>query len=229
MIRIHAENGTFKTPGRCARNLARAGRLMLCLVLTLGASFSAQGDEFQKAVTKGNFNRVVALLKDHPDLLDKKNNLGQTPLTVAVNHNQLEIAELLLANGADVNARDPYMHTPLILAMSVYNHDKMVRLLLTKGADVNLEDKGSMTALAYAVRQGQLDDAKILIANDANINVVAGTSPLYWAVMGFQTEMVELLLANGADVNYKIGGFSALHYASNPKIEALLKKYGGHE
>jgi len=121
------------------------------------------------------------------------------------------------------------MHTPLILAMWVYNHDQMVRLLLTKGADVNLEDKWSMTALAYAVKQGQIDDAKILIANDANINVVAGASPLYWAVMGFHTEMVELLLANGADVNYKFSGFAALHYASNPKIEALLKKYGGHE
>ena len=229
MIRIHAENGTCKTPGRCAGNLARAGRLMLCLVLALGASFSARGDEFQKAITKGNFNRVVALLKDHPDLLDKKNSLGLTPLMVAVSHNQLEIAKLLLANGADVNARDVYMHTPLILAMWVYNHDQMVRLLLTKGADVNLEDKWNMTALAYAVRQGQLNDAKILIANDANINVVAGASPLYWAVMGFHTEMVELLLANGADVNYKFSGFAALHYASNPKIEALLKKYGGHE
>ena len=229
MTRIHAENGTFWRPGRCAGNLARAGRLMLCLVLTLGACFSAKGDEFQKAVTKGNFNRVVALLKDHPDLLDKKNNLGQTPLIVAVNHSQLEVAELLLANGADVNARDGNKQTPLILALSVYNHDKMVRLLLTKGADVNLEDKWNMTALAYAVRQGQLDDAKILIANDANINVVAGASPLYWAVMGFHTEMVELLLANGADVNYKFSGFAALHYASNPKIEALLKKYGGHE
>jgi ankyrin repeat protein len=195
----------------------------------LGASFSAQGDEIQKAITKGDFSRVVALLKVHPDLLENKNNLGLTPLMVSVNHNQLEIAKLLLANGADVDARDGYKHTPLILAMFVYNHDQMVRLLLTKGADVNLEDKWSMTALAYAVRQGQIDDAKILIANDANINVVAGASPLYWAEMGMHTEIVELLLANGADVNYKFQGYPALHYASNPKIEALIKKYGGHE
>jgi ankyrin repeat protein len=171
----------------------------------------------------------VALLKDHPDLLDKRNSLGQTPLIVAVNHSQLEIAKLLLANGADVNASDPSMHTPLILAMSVYNHDKMVRLLIAKGADVNLEDKTSMTALAYAINKGQLDDAKVLIANDANINVVVGASPLYSAVMGMHTEIVELLLANGADVNYKFQGYPPLHYASNPKIEALLKKYGGHE
>ena len=199
----------------------------------------ALGDEIHDAVFKGNFNRVVALLKDHPELLEKKNNLGQTPLIVAVNHNQAEIAELLLANGANVNARDPQMRTPLILALWVYKHDQMVRLLLQRGAEVDLEDKFKMTALAYAAKQGQLEDAKILLTNDANVNVVAGVSPLYFAVVGTHTEMVELLLANGADVNYRMGGFTALHFAkqdnyltnqiSDPKIEELLKKYGGHE
>jgi ankyrin repeat protein len=149
------------------------------------------------------------------------------------------IAELLLANGADVNTRDGYRHTPLIQAMWVYNHDKMVRLLLAKGADVNLADKWKMTALAYAAKQGQLGDAKILIANDANTNVVTGASPLYFAVIGTHTEIVEILLANGADPNYKVLSFTPLHYArqdlylmnqiSDPKIEALIKKYGGHE
>jgi ankyrin repeat protein len=205
---------------------------MLCLVLTFGTVSPARGDEIHDAVFKGNFNRVVALLKDHPDLLEKKNNLGQTPLIVAVNHNQPEIAELLLANGANVNARDPKMHTPLILALMVYNHDKMVRLLLGGGADVNLADASSMTPLVYAVKQGQIEDVKILIANDANVNVVSGFSPLYFAVFGHRAEMVELLLANGADVNYEMGGHTVLHWAkegTDHRIETLLIKYGGHE
>jgi ankyrin repeat protein len=239
MISSWAESESCKRPGRSAGSLSRAGGLVLCLLLMLGAKPPAPGDEIHKAVIKGNLNRVVALLKDHPDLLESKDNLGRTPLNEAVCHNQLEIAELLLANGADVNARDGYGHTPLIQAQWVNDHDKMMRLLLAKGADVNLADKWKMTALAYAAKQGQLEDAKILIANDANVNVVTGESPLYFAVIGTHSEMVKLLLENGADANYRVRGFTAMYYAnqdivstkqySDPKIEALLKQYGGHD
>jgi hypothetical protein len=51
--------------------------------------------------------------------------------------------------------------------------------------------------------------------------------------------MVKLLLENGADANYRVRGFTAMYYAnqdivstkqySDPKIEALLKQYGGHD
>jgi ankyrin repeat protein len=207
--------------------------------MALAASSSAWGAEIHKAVTKGNFNNVLALLKDHPGLIESRDNQGRTPLFVAVAHNQYEIAELLLANGADVNARDSQGHTPLIQTLWVYNHDKMLRLLLANGAGVNLSDKWSMTALAYAAQDGKVEDAKILIANDANINFVSGGTPLYLAVIHTHTEMVELLLANGADPNHKVGGISILRYAnqdnyltnqiSDPKIEKLLKKYGAHE
>jgi ankyrin repeat protein len=211
---LNEEGGTDKRLGWSVGSLFRACGLVLCLVLTLGAKSAAPGDEIHKAVIKGDLARVVALLKEHPELAEDKNNMGQTPLYAAVAHNQLEIAELLLANGADVNTRDGYGHTPLMQALWVYNHDKMVRLLLANGADLNLEDKWRMTALAYAAKQGQLEDAKVLLANDANVNVVSGSSPLYFAVVGTHTEMVALLLANGADVNYRMGGFTVLHWAN---------------
>jgi ankyrin repeat protein len=245
MIPIQAEDDTARRNGYTRHGWKvghhfRAGWLILCLLLALIGSFPAQGAEIHKAVIKGSLDKVAALLKDHPEQLESKNDLGRTPLHLAVIHNKLEIAELLLANGANVNARDPDQHTPLIWTQWIYNHDKMERLLLAHGADVNLTDRWNMSALDYAAKQGQIDDAKILRANDANINeIVTGATPLYFAVIGTHTKVVELLLANGADPNHKVGGYTLLHFArlvnyfanqiSDPKIEELLVKYGGHE
>ena len=241
MIPTQAESDAARRSGwMLGRNDAsrfRVGRLVLCILLGLAGGSSAQGGEIHKAVTKGDMNKVVALLNDHPELLESKDNLGRTPLYVAAAHNQLDIATLLLANGADVNACDSQKHTPLIQSLWVFNHDKMLRLLLAKGADVNLSDEWKMTALAYAAKQGQIDDANILVANDANINFASGRTPLYFAIVGDHADIVELLLANGADPNAKVEGFSLLYYAKQDnylthqfpgsRIEMLLKKYGG--
>jgi ankyrin repeat protein len=196
-----------------------------------GKSFRAGRRDSQGCLQR-RFQQGCGVVEGPPELVDKKDKLGQTPLIVAVNHNKLEIAELLLANGANVNARDSHMHTPLMVALGIYNHDKMVRLLLAKGADVNLADDSGMTPIAYSVRQGQMEDVKVLLANDANVNVVTGSSPLNLAILAHRIETVELLLANGADVNYKSRDLTPLRYAKladETRIEALLKKYGGHE
>jgi ankyrin repeat protein len=227
MIRIHAEGESHRGCGRIGWGGLRACGLILCLWLALGTSVWAKSGDIHKAVANGDLNKVVALLNGHPELVESRNSLGLTPLHVAVMHHQVEAAALLLANGADVNARDPHQQTPLLLAMFTYNHDKMMRLLLAKGADVNLSDSGNMTPVFYAVQQGQIDDVKLLIANDANINFVAGMTPLVSAVMKSNVELVELLLQSGADPNHIVNGYPALHYAGNPKVAALLISYGG--
>ena len=58
------------------------------------------------AVTSGNAARVCELLASDPAAAKMKDNEGATPLHYATLNGQREIAELLLANGADINARD---------------------------------------------------------------------------------------------------------------------------
>jgi ankyrin repeat protein len=55
-----------------------------------------------------------------------------------------EIVELLIAEGADVNARDNYKWTPLNYAAHG-GHKEIVELLIAAGADVNARDKDGKT------------------------------------------------------------------------------------
>ena len=85
------------------------------------------------------------------DTVNATNVNGNTPLMVAVGHNKLstDIAEFLIKNGADVNAKNNYNSTPLTIACESGNV-KMVKLLVKYGADVNnpMTEHGSWPLLA---------------------------------------------------------------------------------
>src|SRR5277367_3890367 len=64
------------------------------------------GTEICNAAEFGDLAKVKAILKDNPDQVSSRDNLGMTPLHWAVAKDHKEVAELLLAGNADVNARD---------------------------------------------------------------------------------------------------------------------------
>lgn len=53
---------------------------------------------------------------------------------------------MLISNGADVNARDRYGDTLLLIALSQC-FDNTARLLISKGADVNYKDRNGRSYL----------------------------------------------------------------------------------
>ena len=71
---------------------------------------------------------------------------GRTPLHRAVLNKSLVVAELLLANGAEVDAKDTDGRTPLHEAAK-YGYLPVAKLLLANGADPNLKDRYGKTPL----------------------------------------------------------------------------------
>lgn len=59
-------------------------------------------------------------------------------------------AQVLLNNGADVNAPFASLNTTALMTSAFHGHVEIVRLLLGRGADVHLLDLQSSTALGYA-------------------------------------------------------------------------------
>lgn len=64
------------------------------------------------AAGKGDLVKVKALLTKDPKLASQI-TYGITPLVYAVGNSHKDVAELLLAHGADVNAKDFISSTPL--------------------------------------------------------------------------------------------------------------------
>ena len=60
-----------------------------------------------------------------------------------------EIVELLIAKGADVNAKDNYKWTPLHMAANG-GHKEIAELFIAKGADVNAKDDVGDTPVDWA-------------------------------------------------------------------------------
>ena len=81
---------------------------------------------------------------------------GKTALHYAAEYGHLEIAELLLANGANVNHRDDDKATPLYFA-AVGGFVELAKLLLVYGADINARDKARETPMDGAVFFGHVN------------------------------------------------------------------------
>lgn len=103
----------------------------------------------------GDLDRVRALLQDEPDLIAAYSEDGWTPLHLAAHFGSTEVAELLLAHGADVEARSRSRegNTPLHAAVAG-KQPSLVDLLIARGADVDAADAGGWTALNIAAHEG---------------------------------------------------------------------------
>jgi hypothetical protein len=64
---------------------------------------------------------------------------GMTPFHYAAANGHIEIARLLLHNGAEVNVRDRWDRTPLHWA-AIYGHVDILHLLVENGADLGAQD-----------------------------------------------------------------------------------------
>ena len=93
---------------------------------------------------------------------NSRNRLGKTPLYFAVEKNRLDIVQLMLDAGADVNLASLEKVTPLIAA-SYAGNVKIVELLLSKNPRLEETDRMHKSALVYAAGMGHTAIAERLI------------------------------------------------------------------
>ncbi|EIE02502.1 ankyrin repeat domain-containing protein [Leptospira licerasiae] len=85
-----------------------------------------------------------------------------TPLMIAAREGEVEIAEFLVRNGADINAKTRDGHTALMMA--VYNRNlDIVKLLLKNGANVHIKSKQGHTAFSEASLEEAIQIKELLL------------------------------------------------------------------
>ncbi len=167
------------------------------------------------AATHGNLRLIKLAVWFNPNLIQRTNVYGQTPLHIAANLGWPEEAEFLLSKGDDVNAKSKNGTTPLLCAL-YGNNQQMAELLLAHGAEVNITNTEGESPLLRAARNANTELAQVLLSWKANINVrdQNGRTPLHIAAQYGYRDLAELLINNNADVNAKdTNGFTPLYLA----------------
>ena len=114
----------------------------ICLLLAASAS----ANPLLEAAEAGDTKQVRELLTAHPDWVDVEDEEGETSLMEAAEDGHLEIVELLLKAGANINHQDHSGETALMEAAQE-SKIECVKLLLEKGAAVGILDADCLSAL----------------------------------------------------------------------------------
>jgi ankyrin repeat protein len=166
---------------------------------------------------------VEHLIAAHSPNINMRGGSHRTALHAASVKGHLEVASLLLENGADPNSRDDLgrapLHRlshggPLVMAQSSLD---VARLLINSGADVSVIDDEGETPLHAAARSGYRDVVELLLKSGASLGVrcIVQQTPLHVACIYGKLDVSRFLIDQGSDINSRDEiGFFPLHTAS---------------
>ncbi len=133
----------------------------------------------------------------------QQKELNDRLIDAAKNEDIKNVRELL-ANGADVDAKDKNGETALHWAACDGRVD-VAKILIEKGADVDAKSNFNETSLHKAAFYGHVEVVKFLIENGVNVDA---TNNYWWTVLheaAFygHVEVTKVLIEKGADVDAK--------------------------
>ena len=143
------------------------------------------------ACKKGQNKIVQFLLSKGADIRASERML----LGLAFWYHHPETAQILLDNGANIEAQDGCQQTLLHLA-SKTGRLELLQLLLDKGANCNAKECNKLTPLHFASREGFFEITKLLLDKGADVNEKPDSkeTPLHFAARSGHQEIVQLLL-----------------------------------
>jgi ankyrin repeat protein len=180
--------------------------------------------QFFAAIQACDVAEIQALLKQDATLVQARNADGVTPLLATIFAGRPQIAELLIARGAEVD---------IFAAAALGNVERLQALLQADEQLIHAYSPDGWTPLHLAAHFGQRAAVQILLEQGASVAARSKNSmhnmPLHAAMPGDHLEVVNLLLASGGEVDARQeGGFTALHEAAFQGSAALIQVLLAH-
>ena len=136
------------------------------------------------------------------------------------------VCQVLIDAGADIEKKDDYGRSPLLLSSS-FGNVAVVKMLVKTGAGVCVADHEGDTCLTIAAYCGHTETVRYLVGlEDVDMNHPGahGYTALHWAVKGNYPEVVQVLIDAGADIETEDEeGRSPLHWACRSGALAVVK------
>ena len=144
---------------------------------------------------------------DPKQLIDEPKNFSQNPIFSAciVSDHLLgfRMTKALTELGCDPLFNDALKQTPLFYAARDGNTQIINYIVNEMHEDVNKQDKYGQTCIYYAVREGHVAAAQLLIDSGALIDQTdtKNQRPIFYAIMHNKYEMLKFLIDKGSDVS----------------------------
>jgi ankyrin repeat protein len=155
--------------GTALHRAVASGQLYIAnMLIDAGADLEAGGEPAQShplhlAALK-NDAAMASLLIDRGAEIDSRDSWGRTPLMIAASNRGVNVAEVLLDEGADPTAEETVYRDTAIHYATLAGDTEMVSLLLARGVDVNLlSDHAGESPLRYAAQTGNPKMIELLL------------------------------------------------------------------
>eukprot|EP01129_Flabellula_baltica_P011773 TRINITY_DN5205_c0_g1_i3.p1 TRINITY_DN5205_c0_g1~~TRINITY_DN5205_c0_g1_i3.p1 ORF type:complete len:487 (+),score=95.27 TRINITY_DN5205_c0_g1_i3:772-2232(+) len=119
------------------------------------------GVTLEQAISTGNLKRVVECTTDGYDINESVTDKKLSYLHIASEHNQTEILEYLILNGANLSSTDINGNTPLHHSIKCGSLLSSA-LLLLRAADINLRNNEGESPLDLAIKYEDADAVTLL-------------------------------------------------------------------
>lgn len=210
--------------------------MLLLIIFVIGCTSLHLND----AIIKNDPELVKRVIESNRNTVNSIDENGRTPLHIAVQNGNLKIVEILITNGADVNAKTPEGDSVLHFAIENFYtrwddvYFEIVKYLATDDADINAYAQDGDTALHKAIKysysvewdRNSFDIVKFLVSRSADINSAnkfSKQTPLHIVARCNGLEMTKYLIGNNAEINVRDArGNAPLHEAAlNGNLEIV--------
>lgn len=181
------------------------------------------------AVRSKNYDAITMLIQEYnadPNLYDSDYTIW-LPINYAVYNGDVKAINLLADLGADVEKREEYGDTPLMLSTS-YGY-KVVEALVELGADPTDIDDGGWGVAHYAAKSADVEIYEYLVGKGADEYLITdeGYSVAHMSLMSGDMVFVDYMMLRGFELTQPVSnGDTLLHLASSPEIAYyILENY----